>query len=95
VAKSYITLAQQKKERNVNKHCCLVDFKPEDNVWLKTVNWSTDRPSKKLFKQIAGPYKVLAKKEHFYRVKLPALIKIHLIFLAESLCRDLNNLLPN
>jgi hypothetical protein len=34
---------------------------------------------------------VLAKKEHFYKVKLSASIKIHLIFLAESLCYNLNN----
>jgi hypothetical protein len=94
VAKSYITLIQQKKERNVNKHRRLIDFEPEDNVWVKTANWSTDRPSKKLFRQMAGLYKVLAKEGHSYRVELPALIKIHLVFLAESLCRDLNNLLP-
>jgi hypothetical protein len=40
---------------------------------------------------MASPYKMLAKKEHSYKVKLPALIKIHPIFLTKSLCRDLNN----
>jgi hypothetical protein len=44
---------------------------------------------------MAGPYKVLAKERHSYKVELPALIKIHLIFSVRSLCRDLNNLLPN
>jgi hypothetical protein len=91
VAKSHIILTQQKKERDVNKHCCLVDFKPGDNVWLKTANWSTNQPSKKLFEQMAGPYKVLAKEGHSYRVELPALMKIHLVFLVGSLCRNLNN----
>jgi hypothetical protein len=43
---------------------------------------------------MAGPYKMLAKKEHSYRVKLPALIKIHSVFLIKSLCYDLNDLLP-
>jgi hypothetical protein len=38
VAKSHITLAQQKKERDVNKYRRLVDFKPRDNVWVKTAN---------------------------------------------------------
>jgi hypothetical protein len=38
VAKSHITLAQQKKERDINKHRCLVDFKPRDKVWVKTAN---------------------------------------------------------
>jgi hypothetical protein len=36
---------------------------------------------------------VLAKKEHFYKVELPTLIKINLVFSAKSLCCDLNNLL--
>jgi hypothetical protein len=94
VVKSHITLAQQKKERDVNKHRRLVNFKPRNNVWVKTANWSTDRPSKKLSEQMAGLYKVLAKKGHFYKVKLPASIKIHFIFLVKSLCRDLNDLLP-
>jgi hypothetical protein len=38
---------------------------------------------------------VLAKEGHSYRVKLPALIKIHPMFSAESLCRDLNDPLPS
>jgi hypothetical protein len=38
---------------------------------------------------------VLAKEGHFYKVKLPALIKINLVFPAESLCRDSNDLLPS
>jgi hypothetical protein len=37
---------------------------------------------------------MLANKGHSYKVELPASIKIHLIFLARSLRRDLNNLLP-
>jgi hypothetical protein len=37
-----------------------------------------------LFKQIVGPYKVLAKKEHSYKVKLPTLIKIQLMFLIKG-----------
>jgi hypothetical protein len=38
---------------------------------------------------------MLAKEGHSYKVKLPASIKIHLVFLVKSLCRDLNNLLPS
>jgi hypothetical protein len=34
---------------------------------------------------------MLAKKGHSYKVELPALIKIHLIFLIKSLCYNLNN----
>jgi hypothetical protein len=61
---------------------------------VKTANWSTDRLSKKLSEQMTGPYKVLAKKEHSYRVELPASMKIHPVFPAESLCCDLNDPLP-
>jgi hypothetical protein len=95
VAKSHITLAQQKKERDINKNRRSIDFEPRDKVWVKTANWSTDQPSKKLSEQMAGLWKVLAKKRHSYRVKLPASIKINPVFPAESLCRDLNDLLPD
>jgi hypothetical protein len=44
---------------------------------------------------MAGPWKVLAKKGHSYRVELPALIKINLVFLTKSLCRNPNDLLPS
>ena len=29
-----------------------MDFEPEDKVWVKATNWSTDRPSKKLSEQV-------------------------------------------
>jgi hypothetical protein len=95
VAKSHITLVQQKKKRDINKHCCFVDFEPRDKVWVKTANWSTEQPSKKLSEQMAGLWEVLAKEGHSYRVKLPALIKINPMFPAESLYHNLNNLLPS
>jgi hypothetical protein len=44
---------------------------------------------------MAGLWKVLAKEGHSYRVKLPTLIKINPVFLAESRCRDLNDSLPS
>jgi hypothetical protein len=44
---------------------------------------------------MTGLYKILAKKGHFYRVKLSTLIKIHLMFLAESLYHNPNDLLPS
>jgi hypothetical protein len=44
---------------------------------------------------MASLYKILAKKGHFYKVKLPVLIKIYSVFSAKSLYYNLNNLLPN
>ena len=65
-AKRCITLAQQKKEQDVNKHRRPVDFEPKDLVWVRTKNWNTDRPSKKLSEQMTGPWEVLAKEGHSY-----------------------------
>ena len=78
----------------MNKHYYPVDFKPKDRVQVKTANQSTDYPSRKLAKQMAGPWPVLAKEGHSYRVQLPALMKIHPVFLVSSLWQDLNNPLP-
>ena len=58
------------------------------------MNQNTNRPSKKLSKQIDGSQPMLAKEGYFYRVQLPALIKIYPIFLVGSLYCDSNNLLP-
>jgi hypothetical protein len=38
-----------------------------------------------------GPYLILAKKGHSFRVWLPALIKIHLVFALNLLYKDKNN----
>jgi hypothetical protein len=75
----------------VNKHRRPVDFEPGDRVWVKTANWSMDCPSRKLAEQMAGPWPVLAKEGHSYRVQLPALMKINPVFLASSLRLDPNN----
>ena len=94
VAKDSIKLAQEKKERDVNKHRRSVDFGPGDKVWVKTSNWSTDRPSKKLSEQMAGPWPVLAKEGHSYRLGLPLSMKIHPVFPAGNLRRAANDPLP-
>ena len=44
---------------------------------------------------MAGPWLVLAKEGHSYKVQLLAFIKIYLMFLAKSLCYNQNNLLPS
>jgi hypothetical protein len=40
---------------------------------------------------MVGPYPILAKKGHSFRVWLPALIKIHLVFAPNLLRKDKNN----
>ena len=41
-----------------------------------------------------GLYLIITKEGHSFRVKLPALMKIHLVFAPNLLCKDKNNLLP-
>ena len=43
---------------------------------------------------MAGPWEVLAKEGHSYRIKLPESMKIHLVFSAEYLRQDPRNPLP-
>jgi hypothetical protein len=43
---------------------------------------------------MVGPYPILAKEGHSFRVQLPALIKIHLVFALNLLYKDKNNPLP-
>ena len=40
---------------------------------------------------MVGPYLILAKEGHFFRVQLPALIKIHLVFALNLLYKNKNN----
>jgi len=45
-----------------------VDFGVGDKVWVSTKGWRTERPSKKLDYQQAGPFKVIAKEGHSFRL---------------------------
>ena len=71
-----------------------MDFDVEDKVYVSTKNWKTDRPSKKLSEQMAGPYPVVEKKGHSFKVGLLASMKIHPVFPAGILRRAAENPLP-
>ena len=43
---------------------------------------------------MVGPYLILAKEGHSFRVRLPASIKIHPVFAPNLLRKDKNNPLP-
>ena len=51
-----------------------------DMVWVSIKNWKTQRPSKKLNHQMAGPYKIIEKCGHSWKIKLPDSIKIWPVF---------------
>ena len=68
-----------------------MDFDVEDKVYVSTKNWKTDRPSKKLSEQMAGPYPVVEKKGYSFKVGLLASIKIYFVFPTDILRRAAEN----
>ena len=57
----------------------------KDKVWVFMDNWKTGRRSQKLDQQMSGPYKIIAKEGHSFRLELPDSIRVHPIFPAEKL----------
>ena len=79
----------------MNKTRRLVDFGVRDRVWVKTTNWATDRPSRKLAEQMASPWEIFAKEGYSYRLALPASMKIHSVFFISQLRLVSNDPLPS
>ena len=71
--------------KSTNAHRREVDFDVEDHVWLNTKYWNTARPSLKLDNNNSGPFKIVAKEGHSFRLKLPASMKINLVMLLDKL----------
>jgi transposase InsO family protein len=93
-AKRMLKKAQEKKERDVNKHRRPVDFSVKDHVYVSPKNWKSDRPSRKLGHQMEGPYEVLKQEGHSFKLKLPASMNIHPVFSTDRLRRAPMNPLP-
>ena len=71
-----------------------MDFGVGDKVWVSTKGWRTERLSKKLDYQQAGPYKIIAQEGHSFRLELPPNIKVHPIFYASKLRKDSDDPMP-
>ena len=78
-------------EKQANKHQREPDFDVGDSVWVSTKKWRTERPSRKLDYQMAGPYRILEKIRHSYRLDLPQSIRVHLVFSPDRLRKASND----
>jgi transposase InsO family protein len=87
VARSNLESAQEQQKRQADKHRRKVDFDIGDQVMVSTKRWDTGRPSKKLDNQAAGPFPIVEKVGHAYRVKLDDGIRVHDVFAPEKLRR--------
>jgi predicted aspartyl protease len=93
-AQNNMTAAQARMERSTNQHRRPIDWAVGDKVYLSTRNLKTSRPSRKLAEQWTGPYEILEKVGHSYKLKLPEGSLIHDVFAPDVLAKDPNTPLP-
>jgi hypothetical protein len=78
----------------VNAYRRPVDWTVGDKVWVSTKPWATERPSKKLDQQMAGPYEVLEQVGYSWCIKLPDSIKVYNVFPSDRLYKAPQDPLP-
>ena len=93
-ARENLKKAQERQARQANKKRREPDFGPGDSVYVSTKGWPTDRPSTKLDRQNDGPFEIIEKVGHSYRLRLPERIKMHDVFHADRLRKARMDPLP-
>lgn len=79
-AQQRATKAQEGQKEQADRHGREVDFAVSDRVLFITKNWLIGRPSRKLAVLSSGPYKIIEKVRHAYRLRIPDNLKVHPIF---------------
>ena len=89
-----LEVAQTRMTEQANRHRKDVTYEVGDQVFLSTKNIKTTRPSKKLDFKMIGPFEVVEKVGHSYKLDLPKSSRINTAFHTSLLRRASRDPLP-
>ncbi|KAJ5366795.1 hypothetical protein N7541_000736 [Penicillium brevicompactum] len=84
-ARKNMASAQQAQKKHADKHRQDVDFDIGDYVYLSLRGLKQERPSRKLTDRNAGPFRIVEKRRHAFKLDLPPGFDIHPVFAPEKL----------
>lgn len=84
-ARKNMLKAQEQQKRQADKHRREVNFAVGDSVFLVMKHWNTGRPSRKLDNQMSGPWKIIEKRGHSFKLDLPESMRMNPVFSPDKL----------